>query len=97
MRSLLAILVYAGTIAASPRILVKLDSSAGSTPRDGRLILIVSKEMKGEPRCQVTWAVKTQQIFGKDIDGWKPGDTVEITADTPGEPISKHRFWQQVD
>jgi hypothetical protein len=43
--------------------------------------------MKGEPRSQVSWGVKNQQIFGKDIHGWKPGDTVEITADTPGDPM----------
>src|SRR5436305_4535510 len=46
----------------SPRFLIKLDFSTGSTPRDGRLILIVSKDMKGEPRSQVTCGVKTQQI-----------------------------------
>ena len=60
---------------------------AGSVPRDGRLIVVVSKEMQGEPRFQVAWGLGTQQIFGKDVDGWKPGDAVEMGADTPGAPL----------
>jgi NADPH:quinone reductase-like Zn-dependent oxidoreductase len=60
-------------------------------PRDGRLIVVVSKQMQGEPRFQVTWGVRTQQIFGKDVDGWKPGDTVEMGPGTPGDPL---RAWR---
>lgn len=87
MRPLITMLVCAASVTASPRILIKLDPSTGSAPRDGRLILIVSKEMNGEPRSQVTWGLKTQQIFGKDVEGWKPGDTVEMSAETPGDPL----------
>src|SRR4051812_2389432 len=87
MRALLAFAIFAGSIAASPRILIKLDPSTGSAPRDGRLILIVSKDMKGEPRTQVTWGLKTQQIFGKDIDGWKPGQKIDMSAETAGDPL----------
>ena len=54
---------------------------------DGRLILIVSKNLQGEPRFQVSWGLQTQQIFGIDVDGWKPGDTVEIGSGTPGAPL----------
>lgn len=87
MRPLITMLVCAASVTASPRILIKLDPSTGSAPRDGRLILIVSKEMNGEPRSQVTWGLKTQQIFGKDVEGWKPGDTVEMSAEAPGDPL----------
>ena len=89
MRPLLALLICAGSIAASPRVRIKLDPSTGSKTRDGRLIFIVSKDMNGEPRSQVTWGLATQQIFGKDVDGWKPGDTVEMSADTPGDPLRR--------
>jgi hypothetical protein len=87
MRVLLAIVLMTGSIAASPRVLVRLDRSTGNSERDGRLIFIVSKDMDGEPRMQVTWGIETQQIFGKDVNGWNPGDTVEMTADTPGDPL----------
>jgi hypothetical protein len=87
MRAFLAVIVFAGIINASPRVLIKLDPSTGSTARDGRLILIVSKDLTREPRSQVTWGLKTPQIFGKDVDGWKSGSGLEISADTPGDPV----------
>jgi hypothetical protein len=87
MLRILAALALAGILDASPRILIKLDPSTGSIPRDGRLILIVSKDLKGEPRSQVTWGLKTQQIFGMDADGWAPGSTLEMAANTPGDPL----------
>jgi hypothetical protein len=84
MRIALLLLVSAGFLPAAPRIQVKL---GGSAPRDGRLIVVVSKEMQGEPRFQVAWGLATQQIFGKDVDGWRPGEAVEMGADTPGAPL----------
>ena len=89
MRASVLVVLFAGTIYASPRIVVKLDPSTGSTPRDGRLIVIVSTEINGEPRSQVTWGLQTQQIFGKDADGWKPGNTLEMAPDTPGDPLRR--------
>src|SRR5580704_2120826 len=87
MRPSLLTLLLSGLLAAAPRVQVKLAPETGSIARDGRLIVVVSKRMQGEPRFQVTWGLATQQIFGKDVDGWKPGDTVEIGADTPGAPL----------
>ncbi len=84
MRISLLLLISAGLLPTAPRIQVKL---GGSTARDGRLIVVVSKEMQGEPRFQVAWGLATQQIFGKDVAGWKPGDAVEMGADTPGAPL----------
>src|SRR5437763_3194857 len=87
MRALFAGFLLAVAVNASPRIVIKLDPSTGTTPRDGRLIFIVSKDPNGEPRHQVTWGLQTQQIFGKDVDGWKPGDTLEMAADTLCDPL----------
>jgi hypothetical protein len=75
MRILLVLLVSAGLLPAAPRIQAKL---AGSTPRERRLIVVVSKQMEGEPRFQVAWGLQTQHIFAKDVGGWKPGDAVEM-------------------
>ena len=88
MRTSLFFLLWAGLLAAAPRFQVRLAPEAGSIARDGRLIVVVSKEMQGEPRFQVRWGLGTQQIFGKDVDGWKPGDTVEMGADSPGAPLN---------
>lgn len=54
---------------------------------DGRLIVVVSKKLDGEPRFQVSWGLETQQIFGVDVDGWKPGDTVEVRVNVMGAPV----------
>jgi hypothetical protein len=48
---------------------------------------VVSKSLQGEPRFQVAWGLGTQQIFGMDVDGWKPGDGVEMRGSTPGAPL----------
>src|ERR1017187_3712489 len=87
MRASLWFLLSAALLSAAPRFEVKLAPEAGPAARDGRLIVVVSRQMQGEPRFQVTWGLATQQIFGKDVDGWKPGDTVEMGADTPGDPL----------
>lgn len=79
--------VAAGLLFAAPRIQVRLAPEAGAAARDGRLILVVSKQMQGEPRFQVGWGLNTQQIFGKDVDGWQPGSSVEMGPDTPGAPL----------
>ena len=85
MRTSLLVFFLAGSLAAAARFQVKLDT--GSTARDGRLILVVSKNMQGEPRFQVSWGLETQQMFGKDVDGWKPGDVIEMDGGTPGAPL----------
>src|ERR1035441_4220593 len=87
MRISLFLLLLAGLLPAATRFQVKLAPEAGSTARDGRLIVVVSRQMQGEPRFQVAWGLGTQQIFGKDVDGWKPGDSVEMGADTAGAPL----------
>jgi hypothetical protein len=87
MRTSLLFLLLAGFLPAAPRFQVKLAPEAGSIARDGRVIVVVSKEMQGEPRFQLKWGLETQQIFGKDVNGWQPGDTVEMGADTSGAPL----------
>ncbi len=47
----------------------------------------MSKDLKNEPRTQVTWGLQTQQIFGIDADTWKPGSTIELTANAHGDPL----------
>ena len=39
---------------------------------DGRLLLLISKTNKTEPRFQINDAAGTQLVFGIDVDGWQP-------------------------
>lgn len=72
---------------AAPSFDVKFTPAAHSTPVDGRLIVIVSKQETGEPRFQVTLGLNTQQIFGIDVDGWKPGEITRMDGSTRGNPL----------
>ncbi|MBV8817691.1 MAG: hypothetical protein JO022_04985, partial [Acidobacteriaceae bacterium] len=70
---------------------IQLASSARQDAVDGRLIVVVSKRTEGEPRFQVGWGLGTQQIFGMDVDAWKPGATVHMNGDAAGAPIRSVR------
>ena len=56
-------------------------------PIDGRLLLLISAETDGEPRLQVNDTTKTAQVFGVDVDGWKPGEPRSVDATAFGYPI----------
>src|SRR5579884_1201302 len=74
-------------LSAAPSFELKFSGAARTAPADGRLIVVVSKESNGEPRFQVRYGIETQQIFGRDVDGWKPGEVVRMEAGTAGAPL----------
>ncbi|MCP5114721.1 MAG: hypothetical protein GY953_28160, partial [bacterium] len=91
MRRLLLALSIASVAVAAPRIEVTFSTEARAEPVDGRLIVIVSKRLNGQPRFQVSWNLSTQQIFGIDVDGWKPGEGFSLTGDAIGHPLPSLR------
>ena len=95
MRLTMSVLVVASSLAAEPQFLIRLNSELRAAPVDGRLIVVVSKSLQGEPRFQVAWGLETQQIFGMDVDGWKPGDAVEMRGNTPGAPLRSSPIFHQ--
>ena len=82
----LPLLFAAGLASATPHFEVSFDAKASQQPLDGRLLLIVSNDPGDEPRNQVNGSAKTQQLFGIDVDGWKPGDRQVIDAGVLGYP-----------
>ncbi len=72
--------------AAEPRFVVELPADAGSGPLDGRLIVVLAVEQEPEPRFQVTPRLPAPQIFGVDVDGLAPGDSVTIDPSVFGFP-----------
>jgi hypothetical protein len=87
MRVTLLALIAAWSLAAAPGFQVRLGPGVRTAPVDGRLIVVVSRDLQGEPRFQVSWGLATQQIFGMDVDGWKPEQAMEMRGDTPGAPL----------
>jgi hypothetical protein len=71
---------------APTRIAVTFAPSVEPKPIDGRLLFIVAKEESPEPRFQVDDNDRTAQIFGIDVDGWKPSVPAVIDGKVLGYP-----------
>ena len=73
------------------RFSVTYGAAASSAPLDGRLLLLISKEPAEEPRLQITDnALRSQQIFGVDVDGWKAGAPAVFEGDVLGFPARRN-------
>jgi hypothetical protein len=69
------------------RFAVTFPAERSSAAIDGRLLLMISADTAGEPRTQVTGNVATAQVFGVDVDGWKPGETRYVDGTAFGYPL----------
>jgi hypothetical protein len=59
----------------------------GAAPFDGRVLLLVSADDSKEPRLLVSdTSLDSQQVFGVDALGWKPGQEAVIDASVLGYP-----------
>ena len=72
---------------ASLRVAVTFPAQRSAQPIDGRLLLLISAETEGEPRLQVNDSATTAQVFGVDVEAWKPGEPRTVDATAFGYPI----------
>ena len=87
--SLLGASTLATTAPQPAPFTVRLPASAGTTALDGRLLLFISKDASREPRLQVDYtSLSTAQVFGVDVDGWKPGEERMFDASVLGYPLA---------
>ena len=91
MRSVLLIFFVAASLASGAEFQARFTPAIHAAALDGRLIVIVSKQPEGEPRFQVDWGLNTQQIFGADVDDWKPGDVAHVNSEALGAPLPSLR------
>ncbi|MEE4277405.1 MAG: alpha/beta hydrolase-fold protein [Halieaceae bacterium] len=56
-------------------------------PVDGRLLLVIARKNDVEPRFQIDRSLDTQQIFGIDVDGLRPGEVARIDDRALGSPL----------
>ena len=85
----LAVAAVPGAAAAqSPKTVdVTYPASIAKGPLDGRLLLLLSTDDKAEPRLQISdTSLDSQQVFGIDVDGWKPGDVATFKPGVLGLP-----------
>ncbi|HMJ56857.1 MAG TPA: hypothetical protein VK540_32540 [Polyangiaceae bacterium] len=72
---------------ATLRIVVTFPPSLEPKSIDGRLVVVVATEESPEPRFRVTDNDDTAQIFGIDVEGWKPTVTAVVDGATLGYPV----------
>lgn len=68
------------------RFSISFTPQGSREPLDGRMLLLISSDNSKEPRFQITEDPNTQQVFGVDVDGLKPGQEVVIAATVLGYP-----------
>jgi hypothetical protein len=73
--------------AAQLRFEISFPSSSSAKPLDGRMLLLISNNNTREPRLQISEDPTTQQVFGIDVDGLKPGQTATVDAGAFGYPV----------
>lgn len=70
----------------NPKFQISFPATLDKGPIDGRLLLLISTNTEEEPRLQISEDLNTQQVFGIDVDGWKPGETKIVDQGAFGYP-----------
>jgi hypothetical protein len=89
------------TNTASLRFEISFPASASKEALDGRLLLLISTNDKQEPRLQISEDLTTQQVFGVNVDGWKPGQLMVVDQSAFGYPrrsltdVPAGEYWVQ--
>ncbi len=69
------------------RIGLSFPHARSAAALDGRMLLMLSTDDTKEPRFQIGGQEQTQQIFGVDIDGLKPGSDAIFDVSVLGYPV----------
>ena len=67
-------------------IAVSFVESVNSEQLDGRLLLMLSNNDEKEPRFQINDGLNTQLVFGMNVDGMTPGETITFDNSVFGYP-----------
>ena len=68
------------------RFAISFSEQGSKEPLDGRMLLLISADNSKEPRFQINSDLNTQQVFGVNVDGLKPGDVAVIDGQVLGYP-----------
>jgi hypothetical protein len=70
-----------------PRFAISFPVSSSKEPLDGRVLLLISTNDTKEPRFQISEDLNTQQVFGVDVAGLKPGQETIVDSNAFGYPL----------
>ena len=82
----LSILLLNGLELSAQMFNVKINNNLHTENFDGRLLLLFSNNNATEPRFQISDALTTQIILGKNVDQWAIGSTQSIAEEAYGFP-----------
>ncbi len=71
----------------SPVFEISFSEALSSGSFDGRLLLLISTNDENEPRFQISDGTTTQQVYGVDVAGMKPGEAVRVDGQAFGYPV----------
>ena len=83
---LLSVLISCEKPSKKVAIAVSFDETASEQTYDGRLLLMLSTDDSREPRFQINAGLKTQIIFGMDVENMKPGQSLVFDESIFGFP-----------
>ena len=66
---------------------VSFPASLRAEPADGRMLLLVARDSMGEPRFRINDSDDSQQLFGVDVDGLRPGAAAQFDGRVLGYPL----------
>lgn len=69
---------------------VQFSKDLSTLPQDGRLLILLSNDSSDEPRNQISIGLESQMVFGIDVNGMKPGESVKIDS-AFGYPVTNFR------
>lgn len=85
-----ALLLLIGCTSKNPVYFsVTLPDNYPSEKVDGRLLVMLSTDTTAEPRFQINDNVNSQQVFGIDVEDWKPGESRTVDLEAFGYPIQR--------
>jgi hypothetical protein len=76
---------------AGPCFSVSFSKALAGQPLDGRLLLVLSNDPSAEPRLQINDSLRTQMVFGMDVDAMRPGQAVIVGESAFGYPVRSLR------
>ncbi len=68
---------------------IKISSDLKQPVLDGRLLLLISSNNLKEPRFQISDAINTQMVFGKDVENWQMDMSQLVSEDAFGYPVER--------
>ena len=88
----MALVTMPAAVAQQPAVGLRFDVtypvSLGAGPYDGRVLLLISTDDKSEPRFQISdTSLDSQQVFGVDVEGFKPGQAASFSDEVLGYPV----------